>query len=410
MRVLYKRRVHEVESTKYLKMELRAEHLFYAAFAVFSFQYILSYTLFNEVLGFPVDALCNALKIVAFVLLFGKILFQVYAERFFVPFMALGIIALVSLYFTLDQHLIVAIVFAASSQGVTVKKVAKVNLIITLCMLVITVVCANSGLVDSVSHFTSSGDEVTSLGFTVPNRLAGFILSACVSLAIMHYPVLNLKDFVIYAAGLFVCGYVAGSSTGTLGILVTVISLCVFSFCERKRSMRPLVTCCAVLLVLLIVTSLYFMVFFNPANPVHVALDDWFTGRLELAHRYYSLFPVTEFGRDFSLMDFKVGNYDTLVVDNAYAKLFIQIGYIPSIIFLTLYLSPFVRAIRGGRCDYACLYGLTVMGSIAFVESYAFHFAINISMICLLEPLFECRRGKMLDVGGVADAKPRRLS
>lgn len=400
--------MHKVESVKISRMEIKAEHLYYTAFAIFSFQYILSYTLFDEVLGVPVDTVCNIIKIASFILLFWKILFQVYVERLFVPFMVLGLIALVSLYFTFDQHLIVAIAFAASSQGIAVKKIAKVNLVVTLCMLITMAACSFSGVVDSTSHLTGSGNIATSLGFTVPNRLGGFVLSACVSLAIIHYPTFALRDFVFYAAGLFVCGYIAGSSTGVFGILVVVLLLGVFSICERNHAMAPLVLGCAAILVFLIVTSLYFMVFYNPASPIHVALDDWLTGRLELAHRYYSLFPVTEFGRDFSSMEFKVGNYETLVVDNAYAKLFIQIGYIPALIFLALYLSPFVRAIRGNRVDYVCLFGLTVMGIIAFAESYAFHLAINISMICLLNPLFERKQVKLLDTGtGVAGARTR---
>lgn len=371
---------------------IRAEHLYYAAFAIFSFQYILSYTLFENLFGMPVDTVCSFLKIAAFVLLFVKMLLQVYAERLIVPFLLLGLIAVMSLYFTFDQHLIVTIAFAASSQGITLSKVAKVNFAVTSLMLVITIACALSGAVESSTHFSSSGYQATSLGFTVPNRLGGFILSACVSLAIMHYPSIRSRDLFLFVVAVVVCGFVAGSSTAVLGILVTVLMLSIFSSCERRGVMKTLIAACVALLVFLIFSSIYFMVFFNPSNWAHAALDDLFTGRLELAHRYFALFPPTAFGRDFSSMEFVVGNYETLVVDNAYAKLFIQVGYIPAAVFLALYIGPFVRSLRGCPCNFACLYGLIVMGVVAFAESYAFHFVMNIAMLCLLSPFFKYRR------------------
>lgn len=376
------------------KMKLRADHLFYIAFAIFLFQYILSYTLFTDMFGISTSILCNALKIISLSILFIKMLFQVYEERFLIPFFILGAIAVASLFVTFDQHLIVTIVFAASSQGVSLRKVAKVSLSVTLFMLIITVVCALTGAIESVSRYIESGNRVTSLGFTVPNRLAAFILLACVSFAIVRFPVIRLYDFAIYLAAALSCIAITGSNTGVLGILFAVLLVKIYSYCMSRGTIKPLIIGCIVFLLFLMIASLYFMVLYDPSNSIHAFFNRWLTGRLELSHRYFSLFPPTLFGNNFSSMVFEVGNYTTLVVDNAYSKLVIQIGYIPAVIFLILYVSPFVRSIKTNNRDLLCLYGLTVMAAIAFAESYAFHFVMNYSMMCLLGPLLECDRKK----------------
>lgn len=371
-----------------LRYSALVANIYYIAYAIFYTQYLITYTNFTSLFGLPIELVCSVMKIASMSLLIVKMLFQRYQLRFVPLYGILALIVLTSLYFTHDQQLIVILAFAATAQWVDIRKVAILCCIISLGIMVFTAASAALGVIASTTKVLETGKTASSLGFIVPNRLGATIFSTCFSLSVYHYPNIRVLDYLAYAAGFLLCAFVACSSTGCAAILISLVALLVFSYAGKQNKEKTLYTVCMIVFLLLLFAGLYFMVSFNENNVVHATLDRLLTGRLDLSNRYLNEFPITLFGRNFGALEFKIGNYTTLVVDNAYAKLFIQLGVIPAVAFLTCYLATYVRSLKRTSSSGILIYGLTVMACVAFSESYAFHFPINFCMLGLLTPLF----------------------
>lgn len=358
---------------------LKVEYLYYTGFSIFLLQYLLSYTNFSSI-GLSVVEICNGLKILAFILIFIKLLLQKYIFRSLILLLFSAVICLISLYYTFDQQLIVLFVFIISSQNISIKSVAKISLIVTTAITLLTVLCTFLGVIPSTDIFTADGEFAQSMGFVLPNRFGAALFAICFSVTIINFPKVPLGCFFVDILGILLCHFIARSNTSLIGIILTLILSIFASRCISLSRERIFLNFGIISFICCIFFSLFCMLYYTSNNPVLSFLDKIFTGRFELANRYFNLFSTTLFGRRFNEMSYTVGNYTTLVVDNAYAKLFIQIGIIPAIFFILLYVISLYHATRLNLLN-AEVFGIIVFIFIALSESYAFHFCINYCMI-----------------------------
>lgn len=351
--------------------------LYYVAFTLYVLFYILSYTTLT--LGsvpLLVDCFCIAL-------LFVKFMTQDVSHlRVLATTLILVVIGLFSWRRTGDLGLLMLVAFVVSGEKVDVQKLAKILFFVELVTILVITSLASAGLIDSVTMLREGGGIRTSLGFSHPNRLGSNVLALCCAFAIMRYPRFKIRDLALYLLCLLFVLEESGSRTSAVLIaLIPFISL-VFSKVAARKSRRPVILVMALIIVLLVVGSLYVMANYNASNAVMFSLNGIFNTRPYLLSSYYDLYPPTAFGRSIGSMVTvrDLTGFEGVVIDNAYARLLIVYGYIPSLLFYFIYVAIFVDAWRRNELN-VCLLGLFIYSCMGIAEWQAMHFAVNYCLV-----------------------------
>lgn len=138
---------------------------------------------------------------------------------------------------------------------------------------------------------------------------------------------------------------------------------------------------------LLIFLSIFFMVIYNPSNPVLTQLNTLISGRIELSHYYLNLKPLTLFGSSFNDavplgMDSGAQTPVTFLVDNSYCRLLIRFGIIPTIVFFVGVAVLAIYLCRSKRWD-GLVFGLVIALLYGLSEPVAMRPDWNVFLIAL---------------------------
>ena len=314
------------------------EFLYYFSFGIYIVIYGLSKTNFEAFFFISVDALVDGGRLVCALLLIGKLLIQRYTSKQLLGLMVVGAVVVISLYFARDWNLVLLYLFVAAGQGISIRKLAIIALPIQLAILLITATFAGAGIIESRITYRTVGGVVqlrSSMGYAHPNTFGNAVLSVCCSYAILRFPRFNFADLLVYVLGITIINLYADSQTSM--ICIGVVAL--FALCSRllrdRTGFKGLAFASAVIAVFTVVLSYYMMVYYSSNVEWMQALNSMLSSRFSLAKAYYTDFPPTLFGRNPDEISMVINiNYVQHFPDNAYIRLLITDGILPTVIFL----------------------------------------------------------------------------
>jgi hypothetical protein len=355
--------------------------LYYVAFTFYVSVYILSYTTIQ--LGSAVT-LVNGLCLLLLVL---KFLTQHLNIKRLLFSAALVLIGFVSWRTTTDMNLLMLFAFVVCGEGVDAKALAKIVICVELIAIVFVSTLSVFGVIQSVTRIRQDGTIGTSLGFSHPNRLGSNVLALCCSYAVVRYPHFRFRDLFIYIAAALFVTVVTDSRTSTILIAIVPVVSWAFCFASKRRNVRPFIIALSIVLLALVSLSFFFMMNYDSADTSMVEFSNNMSGRPYFMNFYYKLYPPTLFGYNLNGMVRNAFGMEGVTIDNAYAKLLIVFGYIPSIVFYMLYIGIFARAFRRNQLD-ACMLGIFIYGCMGATEWQSMHFAMNYCLVGFSALLF----------------------
>lgn len=361
------------------------ELLYYGAFACILIWQGLSWTVMETLLFIPVGIIKTCLKGSFLLLISLSLILRRRPFREYLLGALVGSLFLVSAFICKDRDLLFAFVLVFSGRGVSLRRLALVTLVFSMMLVAITVLSAISGVAEIRHAIDTDGRGSRSAwGFTHPNRLAFVIYFFCLSWLAVRFPRVDSRDLVVLIAPAFLIIFFFIQSR-TSAFMLLVLTAMVYGFKTFGKSNAGKLISLFLLIVggVLIMGSIYFMVYYDASNPIHLSLNKVLSGRLSLANEYYTRFPPALFGTSFENVAARNYGFDSaLVVDNSYARLFILYGVVPAIMWI---LSFFFLCIRGIRENIVSL-GFVVYGAMIIFgvsEAMTLAFTSNFALIAL---------------------------
>jgi len=372
------------------------EFLYYAAFACCALAGDLQLTSLVRSGYVWVQSFVFLLQISACLLLAFKLFaFQRYTTKQLVFVAVLSLVALLSYYFSRDSLVMLSILFVIAGKGVSLKNLAKIEFVVTICILIIAFVGDATGILESIVMDGRDGVRGIrrSMGFDHPNSLGIALVKICVA-AFAIGGSEGLSVGLILSAFSAVMTIVASDSrTALIGL-----GLLVLLFVVRKAVLNRHLGASIFLGTIIglagfsILMSLYFTVYYSASNPTHAYLNELLTGRLKLASWYYGLYPPSLFGQDVSVFPliYMYGGAKTshFVVDNAISHLLIQYGYVPCGLMLLGALLLFRKAWKE-RCICTLVIAFAFAAIHGFSEYYFIRFDFNYFMLAFSYVLYD---------------------
>ena len=356
--------------------------LYYLAFALYFISSALGRSAFADASFVPANALDSILKVLAVSLLFIKFLTQRNSLEGWGVALALGAIGLISWRQSAEGWLFWCGLFIICAKGVDVRRMASLTFILSVAALLIICTSAGLGIIDNIAYVR--GDETRwCLGFTHPNVLGLYLLVTCFSFSVLRFGKNPIPDIALILAADALNLSVANSRTCVVLSLVQALLLAIFYWVHGECARRALRLCFVAVITLVIASSLYFMVAYDPSIPLHGMLNSALSGRLRLAHDYYLMQPLTAFGCSFEQFEpiyWEQGLPEEIpksfVVDNAWCHLVLRYGVIPASMFLAGNFATLSKMLRDRRWD-AVLFGFVLMTIYGFCETTGIRIECN---------------------------------
>lgn len=254
------------------------------------------------------------------------------------------------------------VLFVMCSQGVDLKLLAGLTFVITCVLTVVVMACSALGVTPNLSSMRDGVLRYT-MGFTHPNFLGLYLLLICVSFTSFKFGKKIIPDIALVSITTAVNLIVADSRSSAVLAALLVVMLFAFRFARGAHTQRVLSWICFVVVLAAVVSSYYFMIAYDPANPVDAALDSALSGRLHLQNGYFKMQPLTPFGSDFSQFEpiyWEDGRPYEFVVDNAFCHLLLRYGIVPTVFFMAGLFALLAKLLHERRCG-VLLFGITLM-------------------------------------------------
>ena len=355
---------------------------FYLAFAIYLLVFAVSHTTFQTFFGIDMASIVSLRQPVVVALLATSILLSPKKLWQWLAIVVLVALAFVSWRMSGENWLFWLTLFCVSANGIRIKPLAWIVLVVSLGVLLAAVPCALAGIIDNVVVMRQ-GAERYSLGFVHPNTLGGYLWIAALAFSAIRFGKTPFPDLAVLAVVVVLNLVVTDSRATVIAASAQVVFLFVFYFVKSERARHVLSMVMLGGLTLAMLFSVYFMLFYGADNPVHALIDGLLSTRFSLAHGYFEMAPLTLFGNSFEGYDaiaWDNGEPLRFVVDNAFCHLILAYGLVPSLVFFWFFFAYCAKLVRLHRWD-VMLFGLTVMGAYAFVETMGIRVEGNFFLI-----------------------------
>lgn len=384
----------------FLEMEF-GEFLYYAAFALYIMDFATDHTTFVDFLFVPVAVWHSLFQTAIIMLLLGKFMMQRASFRGWAVAVLLVLIGFLSWRLSDEGWLFWLALFVVCANGVRLRPLAYIAFTLFLATIAVTFLFASAGAIENRLS-VRAGVARSAMGFSHPNTLGLYLLVTCISFSVIRFGKNPVPDLLMIVAADAINLVIADSRTTVLLSIVQALLLIVF-YCVRSESGRRFARCCfGVLIVGSFLLSVYFMVCYDPSNPLHSAINSVLSGRLRLAHGYYSMQPLTLLGSSFEGVPpiyYEDGVPKSFVVDNAWCHLILRFGVIPAALYSIGFFILFFRTLKEERWD-ALLFGLVLMTVYGLSENFGIRIECNFFLYALgAELLYSGRIKGMLDTG-----------
>lgn len=364
------------------------EWLYYAAFACILSWQGLSWTTIDSVLFLPVETVKLLLQGLFVLLIALSFILQKRSYGELLIGTLLGSVFLASALVCEDRDLLFAFVLVFVGKGVPFKRLARVTFVVSCGLIVLTLLYALSGTIEIRYAINTDSRWLRSAwGFTHPNRFAFVIFLVCFSWLALRFPRFDARDLVILIPSFLIIYFFIQSRTSALILLLLVFGVYGYKAIYRRNVSRIVGIVFLAIGCILIALSLFFMVNYDASNSLHSTIDKILTGRLSLAHEYYTRFPPSLFGTNFENVAIRNSGFESrLVVDNAYARLVILYGILPSAIWIGSFVALCIKGIKQDAFAVVFVfYGIMII--LGFSESMTLAFTSNIALIALADLL-----------------------
>ena len=375
-----------------------SEAAYYLAFCLYFIDCVFDRTKFTEFLFVPVPTLQTILQACILILLFFKFVSQRASFKGWCIAALVVLVGFLSWRQSGEGWLFWCALFVVCAHGARLRPLAWCALVISTATFFLTVGFAQVGVIENVAS-TRAGVTRYAMGFTHPNNLGLFLLIVCVSFSVLRFGKNPLPDILLIAVTDILNLAVADSRTCVLLSLVQVVLLLVFYIARSEASRRHMRRVFAVGVLIVLALSMFFMVSYDPSNPIHLALNSALSGRLRLANGYYEMQPLTLLGstyEQFPSIYWENGKAYAFVVDNAWCHLLLRFGLVPAALFACGYFATLFGLLKGKRWD-ALLFGFVLMSVYGFSETLGIRIECNYFLYAMgAELLFASRFGKEL--------------
>lgn len=360
------------------------EWLYYAAFACILSWQGLSWTTIESIIFLQVDILKILLQGLFIILIALSLVLQKRTFGEILIGVLLGSVFLASALVCKDRDLLFAFVLVFAGKGVSFRCLARVTFAVSCALIVLTVLFALSGTIEIRYAINTDSRELRSAwGFTHPNRFAFVIFLACFSWLALRFPRFDAKDLVILIPAFLIICFFIQSRTSALILLVLIIGVYGYKAVYGKNVARTIGVVILITGSVLIALSLFFMVNYDASNSLHSVINKMMSGRLSLANEYYTRFPPSLLGTSFENVAIRNSSFESrLVVDNAYARLVILYGILPSALWVGSFVVLCIKGIKRNTVSIAFVfYGIMII--LGFSESMTLAFSSNIALLAL---------------------------
>lgn len=357
---------------------------FYVAYSVYLFSTVVMRTAFGEYSVLSSDVFGSACQGLVLCLLFLKMILQRAEIREWLLSFLLVCVGFICWRQSDEGWLFWIAIFVVCGKGINIKTLAWISFIEISFLTCLIVFLSQVNIIDDIV-FIRGGEIRHSLGFKHPNYVGMYLLSISMSFSIIHFEKNPLPDLLILIISFFVNIYFVNSRSSALLCLVQAALLLVMYNTRQKSSRKFLMKSLFIGTILIVFMSIYFMLFYNPANSVHRYLNSLLTGRLFLAHEYYEMAGLSLFGNNFvgyPAIYWDNGSPISFMVDNAIAHLLLRYGIIPSLIFLLGLMAAIYRLVRDESWGYL-IFGLSLMVLYGFSETLGIKIECNYLLVCL---------------------------
>ena len=374
------------------------EAAYYLAFCLYFIDCVFGHSTLTEFLFVSVPTLQLVLQACILMLLFFKFVSQRASFKGWCIAAFVVLVAFVSWRQSGEGWLFWCALFVVCAHGARLRPLALCALVITVFASGLLMTFAQMGVIENLTY-TRGGVVRYAMGFSHPNNFAMYLSIICFSFSVLRFGKNPMPDLLLIAATDVLNLAVADSRTCVLLSVVQALLLVVFYF-VRVESSRNIARCCfAGVLLFVVALSMYFMVAYDPSNPVHLALNNALSGRLRLAHGYYGMQPLTPFGstfEQFSPIYWEDGVPKAFVVDNAWCHLILRFGLLPALVFFAAFALTLRKMVGEKRWD-ALLFGFVLLGIYGFSENFGIRIECNYFLYAMgAELLFASRFGKEL--------------
>ena len=312
---------------------LKPEHIFY-------FSGILWYvsTLFfgastiRRFLGIPSNSWINIFTLIVSGLLLVKIIvYQKYNIKQFVLISITSAILLISVFFTRQTTLLPTFLFVVAAKGIDLKKFLKYLFEALFVTVILIILLALMGTIDN-PIFQRSGSDVIrhSLGFLHPNLLGAQILQICGLFLVLKWEKVKTLDFVFILTLAMVSHTFSDSRTSFYLILLMLFLTLLYKGLYKIQKQTILDTIIKYSTFFFPAVSILLAHYYQSSHEVFRSLNDMFTGRLALLHRYYQRYGLSIFGQPIIINR-------TQTLDNVYAYLAISFGLLTFLLVIIAY-------------------------------------------------------------------------
>lgn len=288
--------------------------------------------------------------------------------------------------------------FVACSEDVRMDRLASLAFVTTAILFFFTVTCGKIGIIENRTYPRPDGVREAA-GFVHSNTF-GFeavlvwLSSAAVSFS---YRCRYRLEALTACLGIFIVMFLlnltmAQSRTTTVIWIIAIPTYLVFYLLDDPKGKAIVSLVLLAALTVVITMSYWLMVTYDPTNPSQATINTLLSSRAKWSHYYFGLKPLSWFGTsyaDIPPVGWDHGSPQLLLVDNAYCRLLLSFGVVPTILVLggtaALYCRLLRRLWRGedGGWRLGLLLGLLVAGFYGLSETIGIRVEWNYFLIGL---------------------------
>lgn len=371
----------------------RSKRSYLFVFALYLCAYNLNFTTFRDLSYLHLDVFYLAVRFLCAVVLFARIIgiSKTGFERWqIVLFSICACLLITSTAISGSWNILLLFLFVVAGKGIEAKDLAHVSFWCSLGIAVVTVTAASLGFISTVMMHSLINSVRQAPGFTHPNSLGVLLLCMTCSFAVLRFRKMTITDLAFYGFMYYLCDVVVFSRTSALCILL-IGALSILTTLFRGRAFDRLLIVFGLLAFLcLSCLTYYLMIFYNPSVSWMSDFNSLLSSRPALMHYFSAAFPPSLFGFNFDGVPIRFGSFDTFLVDNAYAHIVLESGFLVAVLLSVAWILTMVQALRFHELR-PSIFGLIVFSFVAFSETAAFFICINFCLIGFSESLYSAR-------------------
>ena len=272
----------------------------------------------------------SALKYIGLMSALIKIVIEKYNYKEYMYMIASGIVLFVTTIYTKNKFLLEYFVIILSCKNIEFKRIVKIFFWVDLYMLLLTMIEAKFGLIDSFIGYREDGTIRQAFGIIYPTDFAAQVFFIILAYMYMRDKKITIMElFGIFIIGVFV--YITTDTRlDTISILLSIVVMGFYKYNLIPIDIlifRKIVPLCFIILQIFMI---FLTVDFSPDNGVYDKLDTLLSERLSLANTSYKENGVKIFGQE---MEYFGNGADGIpkgeimnFLDSSFVRIFIEYG------------------------------------------------------------------------------------